>query len=216
VLASDCFLRKHGIKALLGMKMITTTEVSTILADKDFRVSVNTLRERQAKAKQAKKGNIPARIRKDHRQDENPNLWRYEPDVWMTKIHQCSALSGYRFVMEMIYHIDNETKRVIKGTKNEGQGLWYHDALSLMTCNKYIQYMKAKGIFKNWLLPWGCLQEGTRYHESIPVDSPELMPLDETLNMDNHASAHYHIAITSHLPNDDPRKYNFSTPKEIS
>jgi hypothetical protein len=42
------------------------------------------------------------------------------------------------------------------------------------------------------------------------------MPLDETFNMDIHASARYHVAITSHLPNDDPRKYSFSTPKEIS
>jgi hypothetical protein len=115
----------------------------------------------------------------------------------------------------MIDHIDNETKRVTKETKNEGQGVWYHAVLSLMTCNKSIQYMKAKYIFKNWLLPWGHLQEGTRYHESIPGDSPELMSLDETLNTDIHESAPYHVTITSHLPNDDPRKYSFSIPKEI-
>jgi hypothetical protein len=116
----------------------------------------------------------------------------------------------------MIDHTDNETKRVMKGTKNEGQGLWYHDALSLMTCKKSIQYMKAKCIFKNWLLPWGRIQEGTRYHESIPGDSPEPMPLDKTLSMDIPASFRYHVAITSHLLNDDPRKYYFSTQKEIS
>jgi hypothetical protein len=34
--------------------------------------------------------------------------------------------------------------------------------------------------------------------------------------MDIHATAHYHVAITSHLPNDDPIKYYFSTPEEIS
>jgi hypothetical protein len=42
------------------------------------------------------------------------------------------------------------------------------------------------------------------------------MPLDETSNMDIHVSARYHVAITSYLPHDDPRKYFFSTPKEIS
>jgi hypothetical protein len=42
------------------------------------------------------------------------------------------------------------------------------------------------------------------------------MPLDETLNMDIHASSHYHVTITSHLPNDDPIKYYFSTPEEIT
>jgi hypothetical protein len=113
---------------------------------------------------------------------------------------------------KIIDHIDNETKKVMKGTQNEGQGLWYHNALSLMTCQKSGQYMKAKGIFNNWLLPWGRLQEGTRYHESIPGDSLELMPLDETLDV----SARCHVAITSHLPNDDPRKYYLSTPKDIS
>jgi hypothetical protein len=85
-----------------------------------------------------------------------------------------------------------------------------------MTCKKSVQFMKAKGIFNNWLLPWDRMQEGTRYHESILGDSLKLMPLNETLNMDIHASARYHVAITSHLPNDDPRKYSFSTPKEIS
>jgi hypothetical protein len=134
----------------------------------------------------------------------------------MTKIRQCSALSGNRCVTDMIDHIDNETKIVMKGTKNEGRGLWYHDALSLMTCKKSVQYMKEKWIFDNWLLPWGRLQDRTRYHESIPGDSPELMPLEETLNMDIHTSARYHVAITSHLQNDDPIKYSFSTPKETS
>jgi hypothetical protein len=136
--------------------------------------------------------------------------------LWLSKIRKCTALSGYRCVTETTDHIDTETKRVRKGTKNEGQGLWYHGALSLMTCKKSVQYMKQKGIFDNWLLPWGQLQEGTRYHESIPGGIPELMPLDETLNMDIHASARYHVAITSHLPSDDPRIFSFATPNEIS
>jgi hypothetical protein len=191
-------LSKHGIKTLLDMKMIAASEISAIMADKNFRVSENTLRDWRAKAEQANQGSTPARIRKDHMENDNTYLSRYGPDLWMTKIHQCSALSGYRCVTEMTDHIDNETKRVMKGTKNEGRGLWYHDALSLMTCKKSVQYMKQKGIFDNWLLPWGRLQEGTRYHESIPGDSPELMPLDETLNMDIHANARYHVAITSH------------------
>jgi hypothetical protein len=67
-----------------------------------------------------------------------------------------------------------------------------------------------------WLLPLESLQEGTRYQNSILGDSPELMPLDETLNMDIHVSARYHVAITSHLENDNPLKFSFSTPKEIS
>jgi hypothetical protein len=208
-------LSKHGIKTLLDMKMITASEISAIMAETEFRVSENILRDWWAKAEQVNQGSTPARIHKDHRENDNPYISRYGPDLWMTKICQCSALSGYMCVTEMIDHIDNETKREMKGTKNEGRGLWYHDALSLMTCKKSVQYIKEKGIFNNLLLPWGRLQEGTRYHESIPGDIPELMPLDET-DIDIHASARYHVAITSHLPNDYPRKYSFSTPKEIS
>jgi hypothetical protein len=76
--------------------------------------------------------------------------------------------------------------------------------------------MNDKDYFKHWLLPLEGLQHGTRYNESIPGDSPELMPLYETMNIDIHASARYHVAITAHLPNDDPIKYSFSTPNEIS
>jgi hypothetical protein len=41
------------------------------------------------------------------------------------------------------------------------------------------------------------------------------MPLDETLNMDIHAAARRHVALTSNLPNGDPKKFSFATPKEI-
>jgi hypothetical protein len=63
-------LSKHGIKTLLDMKMITTSEISAIMADKNFRVSENTLRDWREKAEQANQGSIPARIREDHRESE--------------------------------------------------------------------------------------------------------------------------------------------------
>jgi hypothetical protein len=76
--------------------------------------------------------------------------------------------------------------------------------------------MNKHNLLRYWLLLLENLQEGTRYHNSIPGDITELMPLDETLNMDIHASAGYHVVITSHLYNDNPLKFSFSTPKEIS
>jgi hypothetical protein len=117
-------LSRHGIKTLLDMKMITASEISAISTDTKLRVSENTLRDWREKVEQANQGSTPARIRKDHRENENPYLSRYGPDLWMTKIHQCSALSGYRCVTEMIDHIDNETKTLMKKKKNEGRGLW--------------------------------------------------------------------------------------------
>jgi hypothetical protein len=86
----------------------------------------------------------------------------------------------------MIEHMVEETQRVMKGTNHEGHGKFYHDALTLMTCKKSIKYMKDRDYFKHWLLPLEGLQHGRRYNESIPGDIPELMPQDETLNMDIH------------------------------
>jgi hypothetical protein len=116
----------------------------------------------------------------------------------------------------MIEHMVEETQKVTKGTNHEGHGKFYHDVLTLMTCKKSIRNMKDRDYFKHWILPLEGLQHGTRYNESIPGDIPELMPLDETLNMDIHASARFHVAITAYLPDGDPIKYSFSTPKEIS
>jgi hypothetical protein len=134
----------------------------------------------------------------------------------MEEIRKCTAMSSSIYVTQMIHHMVDETARVTKGTTYEGKGQFYHDALTLMTCNKSKAYMRQNDLLKYWLLPLDKLQAGTRYHDSIPGDSPEWMPLDETLYQDIHSSARYHVTITSHLPKDDPRKFSFATPKEIS
>jgi hypothetical protein len=82
-----------------------------------------------------------------------------------------------------------ETDIIMEGTSYEGSGQFYHDALMLMTCRKTKAYMQKNDLLKYWLLPLKNLQAGTRYHNSIPGDSPKLFPLDETLNMDIHSSA---------------------------
>ena len=41
------------------------------------------------------------------------------------------------------------------------------------------------------------------------------MPLDNSLNNDIQSSLSLHCAITAHLPDDDPRKFSFSTPSTI-
>jgi hypothetical protein len=55
----------------------------------------------------------------------------------------------------------------------------------------------------------------TRYHNSIPGDSPKLMPLDEPLNMDIHSSARYHVMITAHLAKENEKQSLFQ-PQERS
>jgi isopentenyl diphosphate isomerase/L-lactate dehydrogenase-like FMN-dependent dehydrogenase len=60
-------LRKHGIKTLLDIKIITGSEISAIMADKKYRVLENTLLDWRAKEDQANQGSTPAHICKDHR-----------------------------------------------------------------------------------------------------------------------------------------------------
>jgi hypothetical protein len=55
-------LSKHGIKTLLDMKMIHASEISAIMADKNFRVSENTLRDWRAKAEQENRGSTPVKL----------------------------------------------------------------------------------------------------------------------------------------------------------
>jgi hypothetical protein len=58
--------------------------------------------------------------------------------------------------------------------------------------------MMEYNLLKYWLLPLEDLQRGTRYHNSIPGDSPELMPLDETHR--------YHLKITKSSKLDTQRR----------
>ena len=61
------------------------------------------------------------------------------------------------------------------------------------------------------------LSEARRFYEGKPVrNSPEFMPLDTHLNQDLHSSHDYHSTVTQHLEDDDPRKFDGSTPKRMS
>ena len=47
-------------------------------------------------------------------------------------------------------------------------------------------------------------------------NSPEFMPLDNSLNADLKLSHDRHCVLTRRLPKNDPRKFSMSTPKLIS
>ncbi len=74
--------------------------------------------------------------------------------------------------------------------------------------------MKEKGYYKHWVLPECGLfnkdyENGDmRYYETKPVgNSPELMPLDSSLNRDIHIAVQRHVALTNGYENDDERKF---------
>ena len=55
-----------------------------------------------------------------------------------------------------------------------------------------------------------------RYAGRPVGNSPELMPLDNSLNNDLQMSHRYHCIVTAHLPDTDERKFSLSTPLRIA
>ena len=80
----------------------------------------------------------------------------------------------------------------------------------------------TEGYLKRWILPSSDLYDNLpiqarKAYQGKPVgNSPEFMPLDTHLNQDLHTSHDYHATITQHLNDDDPRKFDGSTPKRLS
>jgi hypothetical protein len=91
---------------------------------------------------------------------------------------------------------------------------FYHDALSLMTARESIAWMKEQGYHDRWLLPLCDANEGTTFAGRPIGNSPEMMPLDSSLNKDVDDGVHRHISFTNHLDEDDPRKFSMATPKK--
>ena len=67
--------------------------------------------------------------------------------------------------------------------------------------------MKENGYYDQWFLPKLNLLAGKIYKFSLPGDSPELIPLDTSLNKDVDDSALRHIRVTMDLKKDDPKKF---------
>ena len=71
-------------------------------------------------------------------------------------------------------------------------------------------------IYEKWLKPQNDLNIGTIYHGRYVGNSPEFMPLDNSLNYDLQLSHKYHCAVTAHLTDTDDRKFSLSTPLRIA
>ena len=77
-----------------------------------------------------------------------------------------------------------EAENLMKGSVHEDDFFIVHDALVLMKAKETIEWMKEKNYYHRWLLPMNGLQDGTPYAGRPVGNSPEFMPLDDSLNMD--------------------------------
>ena len=92
-----------------------------------------------------------------------------------------------------------------------------------MTSKETINWMKEKGYLYRWLLPLNGLQDGTTYVVRPVGNSPEFMPLDNSLNRDILQSLRFHVVLSHSIIDgkentDEESKlcFSFSTPREIS
>ena len=182
-------------------------------------LSTNALASVCRKADTALPGSYPNPVT-DHRAAANPYK-SWFGDEHISKIECCAALSPFVCITKLVLHIMYQTKRMMVGTTHQDDWFFYHDALSLMISKGTMDWMEKTvidgvSIKDRWLVPQNGVNGGTVY-EGRPVgNSPEFMPLDNSLNADIKRSHDYHCAVTWHCATGDRRKFSMSTPRLIA
>ena len=157
----------------------------------------------------------------DHRVCSNPYESKFGDD-WERHVQSSPTFSHSSYICNYIDHMMRESERVMQGTIHEKTWMVYHDALSIMTSRSTKEWMKEKGYLDRWILPSSDLydnlpSDARRFYAGKPVgNSPEFMPLDTHLNQDLHSSHDFHATVTQDLIDNDPRKFDGSTPKRLS
>ena len=108
-------------------------------------------------------------------------------------MRKSSAFSGIASITEMIEHIALETQAFFKNMDYSYTYHFYHDAFSQLTCKETVNWMKSttipgeeQCIYNCWVRPENGLNDmfGKRWWARPVGDSPELMPLKNSLNQD--------------------------------
>ena len=79
------------------------------------------------------------------------------------------------------------------------------------------RHTDSRTYYEMWIIPVQGLNSGTVYANRPPGNSPELMPLDSSLNQDVHNAVNQHVIWTHHLKPSDPgfeTKFSHATPKQ--
>ena len=116
-----------------------------------------------------------------------------------------------------------EAENLMKGSVHEDDIFIVHDALVLMTSKETIEWMKEKNYYNLWLLPINGLQDGTPYAGRPVGNSPEFMPLDNSLNRDILHCLRIHFVFSRFVldaegtdQEERNMRFSFSTPREIA
>ena len=145
-------------------------------------------------ALQAHPGNPPSSF-KDHRKAKNPYHLRYG-EGWVEKLKSSTEMSKLVCITDLILFMMDKAEKLMKGSMYGYDFYIVHDALVLMTSKETINWMKEKVYLHRWLLPLNGLQDGTPYSGRPVGNSPEFMPLDNSLNIDILQSLRFHCVLS--------------------
>lgn len=155
----------------------------------------------------------------DHRSSDKTNPWhsRYGGDEWKKKVMEHPNMTKIVNIRTMVTHMFNESAEYYKGTKYEDTWMLWHDALSLMTAEDTVQWMKEKGYHKHWILPENGLNDNVKYfkRQRPPGCNPGGMPWDSSMNKYHDDVVWRHVAATHFLPFKDKKKFSLATPEDI-
>ena len=213
---------KHNVRTIKNLKDLSDEEATAI----NNAERINKFASVRTMALMALPGTNPypiVNLTKTNR-DGTPTTNPYEArfgNRWREEIESSTALSPLVCVTKLVTYMMEESARVMADTRHSDDWYFYHDALSLMTAKGTRDWMKetsigGKNCMSKWLVPMLGCNEGTQFENRSVGNSPEFMPLDNSLNNDVKIQHNFHCALTSHLALTDDRKFSNRTPKSIS
>lgn len=163
-----------------------------------------------------------------YRDHENPYKARYGND-WKRMIYEAkgSKCRKIRSVFHMIQHIIAQGNIIFAETRHSEDYLIYHDHLKIFwekETIKHLQTLKCptsekpdRTWYDRFIKLKGKYNEkvSNRYKNTLPGDSPELMPLDCHLFADTREGLARNIALSFWMEKNDERKYDASTPNNL-
>ena len=178
----------------------------------------NMSAEIQLKAEAAAEKALPGTPKLvNHRQHNNPWCSLHGAN-WNDYVLRHKDLKKIVEVRVLVKFMDDETLADFKGSYYEAQAGWVRDALTFMTAEENLKWMKREGMLHRWVLPEHDLNVMFKaYKHPRPVGNHAGgNSWDQSMNKDSDDVMLYHVAATSHLPKTDERKFSLSTPNTTS
>ena len=117
----------------------------------------------------------------------------------MDKLKSSTAMSKLCCITNLIRFMMNEAEKLMKGSVHEDDFFIVHNALLLMTAKETINWMIQKGYLHRWMIPLNGLQDSTPYAGRPVGNSPDFMPLDNSLNRDILHSLRMHSVLSHYI-----------------